>query len=1108
MKPRPMVVSTNPFDGAVDVDLLTSITVNFSMPMSCGSVNKHTFRVKPIGWHPIGASSITCSGSTATFTPSRGLAVSTRYRIQFVGTIKAANGTTLKEGFHSDFTTAPNSRPPATATPTPTATSTATSTASATPTGTATGIQLATVTATPTATSTATDTITATDTATATATPTATVTATQTATATATSTDTQTATSTATDTATASLTATPTASGSQTATASVTPTDTPTPTATPTSTATSTTTGTATTTSTPTGTATDTATQTATTTATATDTSTATATDTATATASDTATATATPTATATDTQTPTASATSTDTPTATATSTATGTVTATATSTASATETQTATATATPTDTATPTSTDTATATATDTITSTPTVTATDTQTATATATATHTTTATPTATSTATDTAIATGTPTASATDTQTASATATPTDTTTPTMTSTATATATDMATATATPTATATDTQTATATATPTNTATPTVTSTATATATATDTATVTATPTATATATQTATATATPTATASATPTHTATATGTPTATATPTSTATATNTSTSTATATPTATATAVPPIVISTSPAAIGCAGQGMGTNQEITVSFSEPMEPASILAAGTFTVTGPGVTSVLGAVTYDATNNIAVFAPTGGNFATSTTFTATLTTAATSAGLSPLASSYVWTFTTGASTNTTAPLVNSTNPVATSIGAGSNQKITATFSEAMDSTTVTPITFTLMGPGETPVVGTVTYSAIGTSATFTPSTALIPDTTYSAAITTGVTDLSGNALASNFGWTFTTGDTTDTVAPIVNSTNPVDNASGVGIDASISASFDKAMDPSTLNPVTFTITGPGANAVAGQVTYDVPDMIVTFTPTSTLASTTTFMATLGGALDLAGNPLPTFEWTFNTGATATGLSPIDLGAATNFAVFAAAAVTNAGGTVINGDLGLTPGTSVTGFPPGTMNGTIQIDNSDASAALASLTAAYNDAAGLSGATTIPEDLTGQILAPGLYVSAANSFELGGGVLTLDAQGDPSAVFVFQMPASTLTLTAPSSIVLADGAQASNVFWQVGSSATIAGGCLVEGSILANTTITLAAGAAVNGRALAGAISATGAVTMSSNVATRPTCN
>ena len=111
-KPRPVVVSTNPIDGAADIDVQTSITVNFSLPMSCRSINKHTFRLKPIGWSNIAASSITCTGSIAVFTPSRALAVNTKYRIQLVGTVKAANGAALKEGFHSDFTTAPNSRPP------------------------------------------------------------------------------------------------------------------------------------------------------------------------------------------------------------------------------------------------------------------------------------------------------------------------------------------------------------------------------------------------------------------------------------------------------------------------------------------------------------------------------------------------------------------------------------------------------------------------------------------------------------------------------------------------------------------------------------------------------------------------------------------------------------------------------------------------------------------------------------------------------------------------------------------------------------------------------------------------------------------------------------
>ena len=255
------------------------------------------------------------------------------------------------------------------------------------------------------------------------------------------------------------------------------------------------------------------------------------------------------------------------------------------------------------------------------------------------------------------------------------------------------------------------------------------------------------------------------------------------------------------------------------------------------------------------------------------------------------------------------------------------------------------------------------------------------------MTYSTIGETATFTPSSALTAGSTYIAVIAAGVTDLAGNGLGSDFIWGFTAGDGNDTVAPTVSSTNPIDSAPAVGIDASINATFDKAMDAATLNPGTFTVTGPGATVVAGQITYDVPDMIVTFTPTSPLAASTTFTAALTGALDLAGNPLATFIWTFSTGVTTTGLSPIDMGAATNFAVFAQATVTNAGATTINGDLGLTPGPSVTGFGPGVVNGTIQLDNSAAAAALASLTTAYNNAQGLSGATIIAANLAGQTL-------------------------------------------------------------------------------------------------------------------------
>ncbi len=510
--------------------------------------------------------------------------------------------------------------------------------------------------------------------------------------------------------------------------------------------------------------------------------------------------------------------------------------------------------------------------------------------------------------------------------------------------------------------------------------------------------------------------------------------------------------------------------------------------------------MSFDQAMDPATITSA-TFTVTGPGVTPVTGTVTYDATNNTAVFAPTG-LLPASTTFTGTITTGARSSAEVPLANNFVWTFATSADSDTTQPTVISTNPADLAVSVATNQKITATFSEGMDPQTITGTTFTLTGPGLTPVAGTVTYSTVGATATFIPASALAAGVLFTATITTGAKDLAGNPFAVAFTWTFTTGSGPDATAPAITSTTPANGATMVAPNAGINASFSKAMDPATLTPATFTLVGPGPASIAGRITYDATNRIATFTPQIALATSSPFTATVTtGAMDLEGNALTAnVSWSFTTGSTAS-LSPVNLGAASGFAVFAQATVTNAGATMISGDLGLTPGVSVTGFPPGTVNGTIQIDTPPAVAALASLMTAYADAAGRPGPTIVAQNLAGQILTPGLYTSAATSFQITSGNLTLDAQGDANAVWIFQMPASTLTLTTPAcDVILTNGAQFSNVFWQVGSSATIGAGCVLEGNLLANTSITLVADATVHGRAMAGAVAASGAVTMDTN--------
>ncbi|MEU9837555.1 ice-binding family protein [Streptosporangium sp. NPDC048047] len=210
---------------------------------------------------------------------------------------------------------------------------------------------------------------------------------------------------------------------------------------------------------------------------------------------------------------------------------------------------------------------------------------------------------------------------------------------------------------------------------------------------------------------------------------------------------------------------------------------------------------------------------------------------------------------------------------------------------------------------------------------------------------------------------------------------------------------------------------------------------------------------------------------------------------------------ASAVAPAPVPLGTAANFAVLAGTTVTNTGATVVTGDLGVSPGSAVTGFPPGVVVGTTHQADAAAAQAQLDLTAAYTDAAGRTPDATIPTELGGTTLTPGVYNSASGTFEITGN-LTLDAQGDPNAVFIFQM-ASTLVTASASTVTLIGGAQACNVFWQVGSSATLGTGSSFAGNILALTSITVTTGVTVNGRTLA----RNGAVTLDTDRITRSVC-
>lgn len=200
-------------------------------------------------------------------------------------------------------------------------------------------------------------------------------------------------------------------------------------------------------------------------------------------------------------------------------------------------------------------------------------------------------------------------------------------------------------------------------------------------------------------------------------------------------------------------------------------------------------------------------------------------------------------------------------------------------------------------------------------------------------------------------------------------------------------------------------------------------------------------------------------------------------------------------------LGTAQSFAILAASTVTSTGSSTVTGDLGLSPGTSVTGFPPAVLTGVLYVANALALQAQNDSATAYTSLSGEASTALISSELGGTTRTPGVYDAASGNFALTG-TLTLDAQGDSNAVFIFRA-SSTLITAGASGVVLANGAQACNVFWLVGSSATLGANSQLKGSVLASVSITLTTGALLEGRALA----RTGAVTLDGNVVIVPSC-
>ncbi|MCC6998997.1 MAG: DUF3494 domain-containing protein [Deltaproteobacteria bacterium] len=419
-------------------------------------------------------------------------------------------------------------------------------------------------------------------------------------------------------------------------------------------------------------------------------------------------------------------------------------------------------------------------------------------------------------------------------------------------------------------------------------------------------------------------------------------------------------------------------------------------------------------------------------------------------------------------------------------------------APTVTSTTPATASTGVAVNLPLSATFSRAMQPSTL-DATSVVVKSGTVVVPGAVSYA--GNTVTFTPAAALLPGVLLSATITVAAKDLAGVALARDYTWTFTT--VAESAPPSVSATTPRDAATGVWNGEKPTVSFNKAMDPASLTTTTFTLM-QGSVAVTGAVSYDATRNTATFTPAAPLGVSLPYTATITtGARSSGGLALASAtSWSFTTRATTTSELPVRLGSAGNFAVLAKTKLSTVPTSAITGDIAVSPAaaTFITGFAL-TADGTTTFATStqvtgkvyaasytaptpsNLTTAINDMSTAFIDAAGRAPDVTElgAGNIGGLTLAPGVY-------KWGTGLLIptdVHLVGGPTDVWVFQI-AQNLTMSSGARIILGGGAVAKNIVWQVSGLVDLGTTAHAEGIILCKTAITLRTGASINGRLLA----------------------
>jgi hypothetical protein len=529
-----------------------------------------------------------------------------------------------------------------------------------------------------------------------------------------------------------------------------------------------------------------------------------------------------------------------------------------------------------------------------------------------------------------------------------------------------------------------------------------------------------------------------------------------------------------------------------VAPTVLSCVPADLGLDAP-IGGN--IAASFSEAMDVSTIHGAN-FTLSD-GTSAVAGIVTYQ--DMVAIFNP-DANLAVNTRYTAKISTGVLNAAGTALGAEYIWTFTTGSSADTSAPTVSAIAPADHATDIVRSDNISATFSESMDSSTITAANFSVAA-GALQTAGVVTFA--GNTATFDPSADFAEGTVYTVTISTEVKDLSGNALASEKKWSFTTDGAPvvpDTTAPSIISVYPADLALNRARDCNFEVVFSEDMDSATLVAANVTLFA-GAVSVPGVVSYS--GKTATFNPSANLEFDTCYTAKVNVLVtDAAGNALASAkEWTFSTVKSGIGPSAVSLGSSGKYAILAKTAISTIPASVITGNIGLSPyaetymtgfsQTKATGYSTSTqVIGVMHAADMTSPTSLILTTAvsdmetAYTDAAGRVTPDFVDLHtgaIGGKTLAPGLYkwntsVSILSDLTLSGG---------ENDIWIFQI-SGDLALSNAYNVFLSGGAQAKNIFWQVAGTATMGTTSHFEGVVLCQTAITMNTGATMNGRLLA----------------------